>query len=29
MNQICDSLGHADPEEMEALMEELGTIRIP
>ena len=27
MNQICDSLGHADPEEMEALMEELGTIQ--
>ena len=24
MNQICDSLGDADPEEMEALMEELG-----
>ena len=27
MNQICDSLGDADPEEMEALMEELGTIQ--
>ena len=27
MNQICDSLGDADPEEMEALMEELGIIQ--
>ncbi|MBE5889017.1 MAG: ABC-F family ATP-binding cassette domain-containing protein [Lachnospiraceae bacterium] len=27
MNQICDKLGEADPEEMDALMEELGTIQ--
>ena len=27
MNTICDSLGEASPEEMEALMEELGTIQ--
>ena len=27
MNQICDSLGTASPEEMEVLMEELGTIQ--
>ena len=29
MNTICDSLGEASPEEMEALMEELGISRIP
>ncbi len=27
MNEICDMLGSADPEEMDALMEELGTIQ--
>ena len=27
MNSICDSLGTASPEEMDALMEELGTIQ--
>ncbi len=27
MNQICDSLGDASPDEMEVLMEELGTIQ--
>ena len=27
MNTICDSLGEASPEEMETLMEELGTIQ--
>ncbi len=27
MNVICDSLGEASPEEMDALMEELGTIQ--
>lgn len=27
MNQICDSLGDADPADMDALMEELGTIQ--
>ena len=27
MNQICDSLGTASPEEMDVLMEELGTIQ--
>ena len=27
MNTICDSLGEASPEEMEVLMEELGTIQ--
>ena len=27
MNQICDELGTADPEEMDAMMEELGTIQ--
>ena len=27
MNEICDHLGEADPEEMDALMEELGTIQ--
>ena len=27
MNQICDKLGEADSEEMDALMEELGTIQ--
>lgn len=27
MNQICNSLGEADPEEMDALMEELGVIQ--
>jgi ATPase subunit of ABC transporter with duplicated ATPase domains len=27
MNQICDSLGEADPEQMDAMMEELGTIQ--
>lgn len=27
MNQICDHLGDADPEKMDALMEELGTIQ--
>ena len=27
MNAICDSLGEASPEEMETLMEELGTIQ--
>ena len=27
MNSICDSLGEASPEEMETLMEELGTIQ--
>ena len=27
MNTICDSLGEADPDEMEAMMEELGTIQ--
>ena len=27
MNEICDKLGTADPDEMDALMEELGTIQ--
>ena len=27
MNEICDQLGDADPEQMEQLMEELGTIQ--
>lgn len=27
MNQICDSLGDADPDTMEAMMEELGSIQ--
>lgn len=27
MNQICDSLGTAEPDEMEQMMEELGTIQ--
>ncbi len=27
MNEICDSLGTADPDEMEEMMEELGTIQ--
>ena len=27
MNQICDSMGEASPEEMEVMMEELGTIQ--
>ena len=27
MNEICDELGTADPEEMDTLMEELGTIQ--
>ena len=27
MNEICDHLGEADPDEMETLMEELGTIQ--
>ena len=27
MNEICDMLGSADPEEMDALMEELGNIQ--
>lgn len=27
MNEICDSLGEADPEEMDAMMEELGVIQ--
>ena len=27
MNEICDKLGTADPEEMDTLMEELGTIQ--
>ena len=27
MNGICDSLGTASPEEMDTLMEELGTIQ--
>lgn len=27
MNQICDSLGDADPDKMEEMMEELGTIQ--
>jgi ATPase subunit of ABC transporter with duplicated ATPase domains len=27
MNQICDALGEASPEEMETMMEELGTIQ--
>ncbi len=27
MNEICDSLGTASPEEMDTLMEELGTIQ--
>ena len=27
MNQICDSLGDADPADMDTLMEELGTIQ--
>ena len=27
MNEICDKLGEASPEEMEAYMEELGTIQ--
>ena len=27
MNQICDKLGEADPDEMDAMMEELGTIQ--
>lgn len=27
MNEICDKLGEADPEEMDTLMEELGTIQ--
>ncbi|MDD3415169.1 MAG: ABC-F family ATP-binding cassette domain-containing protein [Lachnospiraceae bacterium] len=27
MNEICDKLGDADPDEMELLMEELGTIQ--
>lgn len=27
MNEICDQLGDADPEQMEKLMEELGTIQ--
>ncbi len=27
MNQICDSLGDASPDEMDSLMEELGTIQ--
>lgn len=27
MNEICDGLGSADPEEMEQMMEELGTIQ--
>ncbi|MGN0349203.1 MAG: ABC-F family ATP-binding cassette domain-containing protein [Roseburia sp.] len=27
MNQICDSLGEASPEEMDAMMEELGVIQ--
>lgn len=27
MNEICDRLGSADPEEMDAMMEELGTIQ--
>lgn len=27
MNQICDQLGNADPDEMEQMMEELGTIQ--
>jgi ATPase subunit of ABC transporter with duplicated ATPase domains len=27
MNQICDSLGEADPDQMDAMMEELGTIQ--
>ena len=28
MNEICDMLGEADEQEMEVLMEELGTIRM-
>lgn len=27
MNEICDRLGEADPDEMDALMEEMGTIQ--
>jgi len=27
MNQICEKLGEADPDEMDAMMEELGTIQ--
>ena len=27
MNAICDSLGEASPEEMDIMMEELGTIQ--
>lgn len=27
MNEICDKLGTADPDEMDGLMEELGTIQ--
>ena len=27
MNEICDQLGDANPEQMEQLMEELGTIQ--
>lgn len=27
MNQICDSLGEADPEQMDAMMDELGVIQ--
>ena len=27
MNHICDNLGEADPEQMDAMMEELGTIQ--